>query len=29
MNIKFEELLSEIDNVLQKGEFKLTFSVYM
>ena len=23
MNIKFDKLLSEIDNVLQKGEFKL------
>ena len=26
MNIKFDKLLSEIDNVLQKGEFKLTKS---
>ena len=26
MNIKFDELLSEIDNVSQKGEFKLTMS---
>ena len=26
MNIKFDELLSEIDNVLQKGEFNLTMS---
>ena len=24
INIKVDELLSEIDNVLQKGEFKLT-----
>ena len=26
MNIKFDELLSEIDNDSQKGEFKLTMS---
>ena len=26
MNIKFDKLLSEIVNVLQKGEFKLTMS---
>ena len=26
MNIKFDELLSEISNVLRKGEFKLTMS---
>ena len=26
MNIKFDELLSEIDNLLQKGEFYLTMS---
>ena len=26
INIKFDELLSKIDNVLQKGEFKLTMS---
>ena len=26
INIKFDKLLSEIDNVLQKGEFKLTKS---
>ena len=26
MNIKFDELLSEIDNVFQKGKFKLTMS---
>ena len=26
MNIKFDELLSKSDNVLQKGEFNLTVS---
>ena len=28
MNIKFDELFSEIDNVLQKGEVKFTMSAY-
>ena len=28
MNIKFDELLSEIDHVLQKGKFNLTMSAY-
>ena len=27
-NIKFDELLSEIDHVLQQGEFNLTMSAY-
>ena len=28
MNVKFYELLSEIDYVLQNGEFNLTMSAY-
>ena len=28
MNIKFDELLSETDNVLHKEEFNLTISAY-
>ena len=27
--MKFDELLIEIDNVLKKGEFKLTMSAYI